>query len=35
MIIDVLQLGNPVVAEQTLIYVTHSFLESALAVWAH
>jgi DNA-binding GntR family transcriptional regulator len=35
MIIDVLQLGNPLVAEQTLIYVTKTFLQSALAVWAH
>jgi DNA-binding GntR family transcriptional regulator len=35
MIIDVLQLGNPVVAEQTLIHVTNSFMQSALAVWAH
>jgi len=35
LIIDVLQLGNPLVAEQTLIHLTNSFLESALVVWAH
>ncbi len=35
LIVDVLQHGNPSLAEQTLIHVTNSFLESALAVWAH
>jgi len=35
MIIDVIQLGNPTLAEQTLIHVTNSFLEAALTVWAH
>jgi DNA-binding GntR family transcriptional regulator len=35
LIIDVIQLGNPALAEQTLIHVTHSFLEAALTVWAH
>ncbi|HEX4489385.1 MAG TPA: GntR family transcriptional regulator [Terriglobales bacterium] len=35
LIIDVIQLGNPSLAEQTLIYVTNSFLEAALTVWAH
>ena len=35
LIVDVLQQGNPYLAEQTLIHVTNLFLESALAVWAH
>jgi DNA-binding GntR family transcriptional regulator len=35
LIIDVVQLGNPALAEQTLIHVTNSFLEAALTVWAH
>jgi DNA-binding GntR family transcriptional regulator len=35
LIIDVIQLGNPSLAEQTLIHVTNSFLEAALTVWAH
>lgn len=35
LIIDVIQLGNPYLAEQTLIHVTNSFLEAALTVWAH
>ena len=35
LIIDVIRLGNPLLAEQTLIHVTNSFLESALTVWAH
>jgi len=35
LIIDVIRLGNPYVAEQTLIHVTNSFLEAALTVWAH
>jgi len=35
LIIDVIRLGNPQVAEQTLIHVTNSFLEAALTVWAH
>jgi DNA-binding GntR family transcriptional regulator len=35
LIIDVIQLGNPALAEQTLIHVTNSFLEAALTVWAH
>ena len=35
LIVDVLQLGNPSLAEQTLIYVTNSFLDAALTVWAH
>lgn len=35
MIIDVMRLGNPSLAEQTLIHVTKVFLESALTVWAH
>ncbi len=34
LIVDVLQQGNPHLAEQTLIHVTNSFLEAALAVWA-
>lgn len=34
LIVDVLQQGNPNLAEQTLIHVTNSFLESALTVWA-
>jgi DNA-binding GntR family transcriptional regulator len=34
LIIDVIRLGDPFVAEQTLIHVTNSFLESALTVWA-
>jgi hypothetical protein len=33
LIIDVLQQGNPHLAEQTLIHVTNSFLHSALEVW--
>jgi hypothetical protein len=32
LIIDVIRLGDPHVAEQTLIHVTNSFL---LTVWAH
>jgi DNA-binding GntR family transcriptional regulator len=35
MIIDVIRLGNPSLAEQTIIHVTNAFLESALTVWAH
>ncbi len=35
LIIDVVRLGDPHLAEQTLIYVTNSFLEAALTVWAH
>jgi DNA-binding GntR family transcriptional regulator len=35
LIIDVIQLGNPSLAEQTLIHVTNSFMEAALTVWAH
>lgn len=35
MIIDVIRLGDPYVAELTLIHVTNSFLEAALSVWAH
>jgi len=35
MIIDVIQMGHPLLAEQTLIHMTNSFLESALRVWAH
>jgi DNA-binding GntR family transcriptional regulator len=35
LIIDVIRLGDPYVAEQTLIHVTNSFLEAALSVWAH
>lgn len=35
LIIDVLRLGDPPLAEQTLIHVTNSFLEAALTVWAH
>jgi DNA-binding GntR family transcriptional regulator len=35
LIIDVIRMGNPSVAEQTLIHVTNSFLEAALTVWAH
>jgi len=34
LIIAVLQQGNPHLAEQALVQVTNSFLESALAVWA-
>jgi DNA-binding GntR family transcriptional regulator len=34
LIVDVLQQGNPQLAEQTLIHVTNSFLQSALEVWA-
>lgn len=35
LIVDVIRLGDPHVAEQTLIHVTNSFLEAALTVWAH
>jgi DNA-binding GntR family transcriptional regulator len=35
MIVDVIRLGNPSLAEQTIIHVTNGFLESALTVWAH
>ena len=35
LIIDVIRLGNPYMAEQTLIHVTNSFLDAALTVWAH
>ena len=35
LIVDVIRLGNPHVAEQTLIHVTNSFLDAALSVWAH
>jgi len=35
LIVDVIRLGNPLIAEQTLIHVTNSFLEAALTVWAH
>ena len=34
LIVDVLKHGNPHVAEQTLIHVINSFLQSALEVWA-
>ena len=34
LIVDVLQQGDPHIAEHTLIYVTDSFLHSALEVWA-
>jgi len=34
-IIEVLRYGNPQLAEQTLVHVTNSFMESALVVWAH
>ena len=35
LIVDVIRLGDPHVAEQTLIHVTNSFLEVSLTVWAH
>ena len=35
LIIDVIRLGNPLLAEQTLIHVTSLFMRSALTVWAH
>jgi DNA-binding GntR family transcriptional regulator len=35
LIVDVIRLGNPYMAEQTLIHVTNSFLDAALTVWAH
>ena len=35
LIVDVIRLGTPQLAEQTLIHVTNSFLEAALTVWAH
>jgi DNA-binding GntR family transcriptional regulator len=35
LIIDIIEHGSPLLAEQTLIHVTNSFLESALSVWAH
>ena len=35
LIIDVIRLGNPNMAEQTLVHVTNSFLDAALTVWAH
>jgi len=35
LIIDVIRLGNPYMAEQTLIHVTNSFLEAPLIVLAH
>ena len=35
MIVDVIRLGTPYVAEQTVINVINLFLESALTVWAH
>jgi DNA-binding GntR family transcriptional regulator len=35
LIVDVIRLGDPHVAEQTLIHVTNSFLGAALTVWAH
>ncbi len=34
LIIDVLQQGNPHLAEETLIHVTNLFLHAALEVWA-
>ena len=35
LIIDGIRLGDPHVAEQTLIHVTNSFLEAPLIVLAH
>jgi hypothetical protein len=35
LIIDSIRLGDPHVAEQTLIHVTNSFLEAPLIVLAH
>ena len=35
LIIDVIKLGNPLLAEQTLIHMTNFFLQAALTVWAH
>jgi DNA-binding GntR family transcriptional regulator len=35
LIVDVIRLGSPNVAEQTIIHVINSFLEAALTVWAH
>jgi hypothetical protein len=35
LIIDVIRVGDPHVAEQTLIHVTNAFLEVSLTVWAH
>jgi hypothetical protein len=35
LIVDVIRLGTPSVAEQTLIHVINSFLGAALTVWAH
>jgi len=35
MIVDVIRLGTPYVAEQTVINVINLFLESSLTVWAH
>jgi hypothetical protein len=35
LMIDLIRLGDPHVAEQTLIHVTNSFLEAPLIVLAH
>ena len=35
LILDVLRLGDPHLAQDTLIHVTNSFLTAALTVWAH
>lgn len=35
LIVDVIRLGTPSVAEQTLIHAINSFLGAALTVWAH
>jgi FCD domain len=34
-ILDALKIGDPRLAEQTVIYITSLFLKAALAVWAH
>ena len=34
-ILDALRMGDPHLAEQTVVHITGLFLKAALAVWAH
>jgi DNA-binding GntR family transcriptional regulator len=34
-ILDALRMGDPLLAEQTVVHITSLFLKAALAVWAH
>jgi DNA-binding FadR family transcriptional regulator len=34
-LLDALRMGDPHLAEQTVVHITSLFLKAALAVWAH